>query len=256
MMTLRLSGEGHHFTRSGFCDMDAPPPPADLPAILVSYWYVKGWLRYQPRINYRSWALDSGAFSAYNSGKKIDIDQYVEFCKEKQASDSTLHEIFALDVVKDWRAGLRNVERMWGEGIPAIPTYHIGEPEHVLEHLAKNYPKIALGGVKALRGKAKREWPIACFRRIWPCRVHGFAVTGVKDILAVPWDSVDSTTWFFGPQTYGMWRAYGGRMCVLGGVKKKSYAPEVRTYLELERKCRARWRRKYSELEQLTKEAS
>ena len=76
--------------------------------------------------------MDSGAFSAWKSGAQIDVTQYIATAKELLATDPTLSEVYALDVIGDHKATLKNVETMWEAGIAPIPTFHEGEPEKVL----------------------------------------------------------------------------------------------------------------------------
>ena len=86
--------------------------PEQAPALLVSYVYLKPFLRHQQHYMYRDWALDSGAFSAHMSGDDINLDDYMAVCKDLMKSDKTLTEIFSLDVIGDWKAGLKNCQKM------------------------------------------------------------------------------------------------------------------------------------------------
>ena len=86
------------------------------PALLVSYYYLEPFLKNQSGYVYRDWVLDSGAYSAFNSGATIDLEKYIEKCLELMESDPTLTEIFALDVIGDHKASLKNTERMWDAG--------------------------------------------------------------------------------------------------------------------------------------------
>lgn len=214
--------------------------PTDLgkPALLVSYVYLRPFLANRHRYAYRDWALDSGAFSAHNSGRAIELDKYVETCRELLATDPTLVEVYSLDVIGDWKASLRNCRRMWEAGIEAIPCYHVGEPEHVLIQLAKDYPKVALGG--AVGFHSKDRWAAQCFARVWPKAVHGFGFGAERSILALPWHSVDATNWEIGPCKYGRWQSFG-RMSVRGS--RQNLRAEVEWYLRLEKKARAKWRK-------------
>src|SRR5687768_9801946 len=110
------------------------------PALLCSYWYIANFDKRREQMSFRDWVLDSGAFSAFNSGAKIELAAYTDFCAERLASDPKLSEVFALDVIGDWRAGRRNVDEMWRRGVPAIPCYHAGEPWEVLLDYAKEFP--------------------------------------------------------------------------------------------------------------------
>jgi hypothetical protein len=129
---------------------------------------------------------------------------------------------------------------MWRQGIEAIPCYHAGEPESVLTGLARDYPKIALGGVALKNHKPKLAWASQCFARVWPKKVHGFAYCTEGFVMALPWHSVDATTWELGPCAFGSWRSFG-RMSVRGG--NQNLRAEVEWYLALERRARRRWER-------------
>lgn len=224
-------------------------PPDRSPALLVSFFYLKNFLRYQTQYQYRDWALDSGAFSAHSLGKNIDLTQYIECCKELRKKDKTLTEIFALDVIGDWRASIKNTERMWSEGIPAVPCYHFGEPESALLHLKKNYPKLALGGCAKMKGQIKNEFVRQCFARVWPHKIHGFGFGSESAILGFPFHSVDSTSWEFAACGFGNWRAFG-KMSVRGS--SQNLRSEVEYYLTLEEKARTRWRAEMELIEKNT----
>lgn len=172
-------------------------PPDSRPALLVSYYYIKPFLENKHRYAYRDWVLDSGAFSAHASGGKIDLQEFIEKATELLTTDPTLTEVFALDVIGDWKATAANCDKMWAAGVPAIPCYHVGSPESELKRIARDYPKIALGGAVGFRGKD--EWAKQCFARVWPKRIHGFGFGGETSILGLPWHSVDATNWEMGP---------------------------------------------------------
>jgi len=220
-------------------------PQESRPALLVSYAYLAGFLKNQHRYAYRDWVLDSGAFSVYYSGIEISLEAYIETAKRLLAEDQTLTEVFSLDVIGDAQASLKNCERMWQAGVPAIPTFHRGSPEMDLKHIAKDYPKIALGGVALLRGAAKMKWVEQCFARVWPARIHGFGFGSEKQVLAVPWHSVDATNWEIGPCKFGQWKSYGD-MSVRGG--SQDLRSEIEWYLRLERRARAKWAKRMTEL--------
>jgi hypothetical protein len=218
------------------------------PALLVSFFYLKPYLEQYHRYEYRDWALDSGAFSAYNSGVVIDLQEYIETCQRLKAEDETLTEVFSLDVIggpgtgtshkQAARQTLKNTVAMWEAGIPAIPCYHLGEPESVLKLLAKEYPKVALGGVARKKGTIKKGFAQACFARIWPKPVHGFGYGTEELIMAFPWHSTDATNWELGPCAFGRWNSFG-KMSVRGS--RQNLRAEVEWFLKLEDKARQRW---------------
>jgi len=221
-----------------------PVPIERAPALLISYYYFDRWQERQQEYRYRNWALDSGAFSAHNSGATIELRDYIDMAKRLRDSDKDLKEIFSLDVIGDHRQSMTNTRAMWKAGIEAIPTYHIGEPESVLKHLAQNYPKIALGGVAMQRGKVKLEWARQCFARVWPCRIHGFGYGSEKAIMDLPWDSVDATNWETGPCAYGRWNSFGA-LTVRGS--SQNLRAEIEWYLRLEQRARNKFKQAYKE---------
>lgn len=213
------------------------------PSILVSYPYLRFFLKHRSRVRLRTWCLDSGAYSAWNSGKPTNLDAYIGIARDLLAIDPQLADVIALDVIGDWRAGVRNVERMWAAGVPAIPVYHISEPEDLLVGLARDYPKIAVGGTARLKGTpAKVRFAEQVFARVWPKPIHGLAVGGRDVLLAVPWHSVDASNWEASPARFGRWKAYGGATIGLRGGAQDLRA-EVAWYRELERLARFTWRR-------------
>jgi hypothetical protein len=220
-------------------------PASRAPALLVSFFYLKNWLRNRHRYIIRDWVLDSGAFTALQQNIEIDLKDYIETCKRLIDEEEQLTEIYALDVIGDWRKSLANTERMWKAGIPAIPCYHSGEPWDYLLGIAKDYPKIAIGGMVGMHGKKIITFADQCFARVWPKPIHGFGVGGRDLIQRLPWHSVDATNWELGPVGFGRWNAFG-HMSVRGS--RQNLRAEVEFYLDLETRIRARWEREMAKL--------
>ena len=234
----------------------SPKLPEDLaPSLLLSYHYYANCSYVIEKYVHRDWVLDSGAFSSMNAGVEIDLNRYIEFCKEILVGPDPPSEIFALDVIGDAEGTKKNTEIMWNAGIEAIPAYHIGEPERYLKHYAEAYPKIALGGVARLRGPKKHLWAKACFGRVWPKKVHGFGFGVERDVLGLPFHSTDSTNWELGPCGFGQWKSYSGgskastRLNVRGSAH--SLRGEIEWYLKLEERARVKWKPQMEELEAL-----
>lgn len=209
-----------------------------VPSLLISYSYRVFKERILNTGPYVDWALDSGAFTDYTQGNKTDVNEYIDFCQKEMAADKTLAEVFALDVIGDYRMGLKNVEAMWKVGIEAIPCYHVGEPDWVLKELAKTYPKIALGG--AVRYIKKTEWAQQCFSRVWPKRIHGFGFGSVS-MLHLPWDSTDSSNWTT-PQRYGYYSAFGQKIPRRKVKEKENIECEIYFDLINQRTARRKWK--------------
>jgi hypothetical protein len=213
------------------------------PALLVSYVIIDDVLKEMPNLVFRDWVLDSGAYSAFTLGKEIRLQDYIDFCKRMRGIDRPPTEVFALDVIGDWKGSLKNTEEMWRQGVEAVPCYHEGEPWHVLQTMAREYPKIALGGMVGAPGNRKLKWVKECFARVWPKRIHGFGVFNQQILHAVPFESVDSANWAY-PMIGGNWIGIGhGKWVVLRTRKTYDLRAEVRYYMKLERKLKFLWRR-------------
>lgn len=215
------------------------------PSLLVSFYHRKYFVENRDLYSIRSWVLDSGAYTAMTKNVEIDLDEFIEFSKHWLKTDPQLEEVFALDVIGDAKQSLKNCEKMWEEGIPAIPTYHLGSPESDLKYIAKNFPKIALGGVAKYRNRV--SWALECFRRVWPKPVHGLAFGSEKDCLKIPFHSVDASSWSLKTCGFGRWNTFGHLN--IKGERDLNLTVEVEGWLEVERKIRQRWESEFLKIE-------
>lgn len=143
--------------------------------------------------------LDSGAFSAFTMGVRMDLRKYCHFVNTNR--DCFAHAS-VLDAIGDADETYRNQKRMEELGVDALPCYHYGEPEHVLEYYAANYEYITIGGMVPISTPQLKIW----LDRIWSrhltnsdgsarIKVHGFGLTSVPLMVRYPWFSVDSSSW-------------------------------------------------------------
>lgn len=227
-------------TMAAFAGVDAKP------SVLFSYAYAnKGILACALSPGVHSWALDSGAFTAHQTGKQVPLEKYIAYCHARLADLRPPETIFALDVIGDWRASLKNTEEMWKAGIEAVPCFHLGEPESALMSMARDYPMLAIGGIaRAIRGDQRLRFVQQCFARVWPKKIHGFGITDAT-CDAVPFWSVDSTAWYMGP-TMGNWKSQPS--LPRPGVPIRNFIEEVRFYLRRQSALAFRHRRSLQEL--------
>lgn len=234
----------------------AADEPVDL---LVAYPLLAEFQKKRHQWNVRSWVLDSGAYSVFNSGKIIDVEDYISACRDVDAV-----EIFGLDVIGDYVGTRRNNERMWEAGIEAIPTFHLGDPWSALEAMLHR-PKIALGGIvqastrNVVHASGTQAWLGQCFARVWPKRLHGFGLVRPKFIEAYPFHSVDASSWNMAPARFGKWAGYTGHQVQLPGTarvrgNKQSvdFWIEVLEYKRRERWAAWRWREQLAEIDRDT----
>ena len=175
--------------------------------------------------------LDSGAFSAWTLGAKIDLDAYIAFIKENL---EYIEHYVALDVIPgrkgrketaaDIEASARqsfsNWEYMRRQGLDPIPVYHQGEDPSWLRRYLENgakyvglSPKTQRESVSSYRGWLDDAWSQITDDKGWPfVDTHGFGVTSFELLFRYPWTSVDSTTW--------------GIVAGMGGIMVPVYARE------------------------------
>jgi hypothetical protein len=220
-------------------------------ALLVSYYYRKTFDNMKDDIHFRDWVLDSGAFSAHNSGKTIDLQEFIDYCLAAQEADEKLTQVFGLDVIGDPEASMRNCEEMVRQGVDATPTFHMGSPWEALEEF-KKYPRIALGGMVGRPGNLKKDWLEQAFARLWPKRIHAFGVASRDVLMTYPFHSADASNWEIAPCAFGTWKTYGKNFKIKGG--DINLQPEIKRYLTLEKELEHRWRKELATLSKLPTE--
>ncbi len=149
--------------------------------------------------------IDSGAFSAWSRGVKINIDDYIRFIKE----NIDIIDFYAnLDVIGDVESTWKNQKIIEEAGLHPLPVYHMKDPIEYLYKCLDNYEYFCLGGMA--RGYTtfdRYHFLDRCFEIIcdtpnrYPkCKVHGFGISSLRMLLRYPWYSVDSTTWIMQSQ--------------------------------------------------------
>lgn len=216
------------------------------PALLVSYVYFDNFQKCRNDAGFRDYMLDSGAFSAHNSGKNIRLEDYIEFCRNLSLKDSKCKEIVCLDVIGDGVASLRNAERMTAAGLNIVPVYHFGSDIEILKHYLKRYDKIGLGAVVGRSSKAITPFLDKIFSLAWPKKFHGFGMVRKDLLLKYPFHSVDSSSWEYAPTKFGQYKYYG-KASIRGS--NQPLVGEVRYYLELEERVSHRWAKELRKLD-------
>lgn len=146
---------------------------------------------------------DSGAFSAATLGTTIRLADYAAWLKDWQGLITTAA---TLDVIGDPDATHRNTLALEDMGLRVLPVFHTGSPWDRLEKLCTQYPYVALGGMVPyvrMYGEVMR-WLVKCFRigAEHGTVFHGFGQTNSTTMAALPFYSVDSSTWSTGAR-YG-----------------------------------------------------
>lgn len=176
------------------------------PHILESYHYVgKQKFVDDMRREGAKVFLDSGAFSAFHLGVKIDITEYCDYIKRNidilRIDDGDVMAS-VLDGIGDPLLTYQNQIEMERQGAKPLPCFHFGEDERYLEWYVKNYSYITIGGMVGRPTADLITW----LDRIWSkymvdgsgkarLKVHAFGITSVAVMERYPWHSVDSSSW-------------------------------------------------------------
>ena len=172
--------------------------------ILTSFWYYEQYDfgRVPESVPL---VLDSGAFSAFTSGGKVDIDAYGRWVA---GLGDRVKFAFSLDVLGDEVTSLRNWRHLLDEcGVMTMPVIHYGtRPEKVLPaYLEAGADRLAFGGIAVSGAGAQvQAWCAYVFRWLRDnapdVQVHGLGVHMRSRLAAMPWDSTDSSAFT------GAWR--------------------------------------------------
>lgn len=145
--------------------------------------------------------IDSGAFSAFNSGAVINLDDYCKYLLKVKP------QIYAgLDDLASPDKSISNIEYMEKEyNLTPLPTFHMKEPIDFLIPMIEKYDYIALGGM--VYSENIENWALGVWKEIYKrkpkLKVHGFGLTNQKYIEQYPWYSLDSTS-FDRADRYGL----------------------------------------------------
>lgn len=183
--------------------------PSKFP-VLISYAYFREdpdicmRLVNHPRVDV---LLDSGAFTAKNTGKEIRLDEYLDFLGEYR---DRLFAYLALDVVGDPAATEANLHTMIREGFRPVPVHVLGDDGRRMDELFELSDYVALGG---LRRPGKLHCPKSYVKQkmAWAKgrRVHWLGYTPAPMLIAFRPFSCDAASWAEGFM-WGQLRAYLG----------------------------------------------
>lgn len=191
--------------------------------------------------------IDSGAFSAWNKGKEVDFDAYIEYCKTalndpraknklircvnldvipgKKGETSSLTKSVKIEDKKiiDQAAeqGYKNLLYFLSKGITPIHVFHQGEDFKWLELMVEKTDYIGISPANDVGMDQKRLWIDRTFsymeRNNIRVKTHGFAVWSPSIIVSYPWTSCDAATW-------RLLAAYGGIFYPVGGYSNPDFS--------------------------------
>lgn len=145
--------------------------------------------------------LDSGAYSSYKIGAKIDIDEYCDFIREHK---DIIDHYIVLDVIGSDIKSYENLLYMQSKGLNPLPVFHQGDDFKYLELFVNgDYDFICLSPLDySAKGSNMVNWLDRCFgdhicdeHGRAKFKVHGLGLTTPHMMARYPWYSVDSTSW-------------------------------------------------------------
>ena len=158
--------------------------------------------------------LDSGAFSAFNLGQPIDLDDYIGYLK---ANEGLIYRCVNLDKIpgdfgiREWRpekieaaaaASYANQQKMKEAGLNPMPVFHQDENFRWLEkYLEDDEDYICLSASQSAGRPEKLTWLGRCFKLLCSqgrplVRTHGLGETSTLICHEFPFTTVDSRRWF------------------------------------------------------------
>jgi len=174
--------------------------------------------------------VDSGAFSAWTKGVKINTDMYIYWLNK---NDNSIDLFGQLDVIPGDRNQIFSQKNVKKSGYESwlnylymrdrvispkklLYTFHIGEPKEYLKMAlewkdsdGQPIPYIALGGLVGKPTEVRRNFLNMCFNIIRlssnsKVKVHTFGMTERKLLEEFPITSADSTSWIMTGVTGGI----------------------------------------------------
>lgn len=170
--------------------------------VLMSFYYPSDWQTKNIH-NFKSFMLDSGAFSfVYGAKKSVDMstyfDRYKRYVKENNVPlffELDIDELVGYDKVLEYRA---NLEKYVGRR--CIPVWHTNRGKNEWLRMCDEYDYVAIGGI-ADKGRKSIEKYIPWFTKEAHKRgakVHGLGYTSLSNLPRMMFDSVDSSSWLYG----------------------------------------------------------
>ena len=187
---------------------------------LLSYALYSKWLdRYVP--TFGPILIDSGAYSAMNSGARLEVGEYREWAENWYDIADAVAGLDDID--GDWRQGLENFEAM----PKAFPTWHDTDPKELLPELISMAEErsgwIGIGLKPPREGKQNIvRWAVEQIPD--HLHVHGWALGIYAD--SIPMDSYDATTWFRVAMKFRRdmpWLNYGECLDILVKKYRRAY---------------------------------
>ncbi len=135
--------------------------------------------------------LDSGAFSAHNSGKEVTASEYHRYLRTRK---DRLWGYIQLDKIRDKDETLRNLSVAHDAGLRPIPVLTTDMAVSEASNLGRHHERLCVAGgtiwpEKAYTARLEQAW------RESGCRLHGLGYTRSTSVWRTRCSTIDSSTW-------------------------------------------------------------
>lgn len=118
--------------------------------LLIAFPYLKGKLvKLLNKENSIRLLLDSGAFTAWRTGRPIKLDDYCRFIEELPFKP---WRYFSLDVIGDPDRSFINYEKMIRRGFSPVPIFTRGDDSDMIDEYYKTSDVLGIGGLVGTTG--------------------------------------------------------------------------------------------------------
>jgi len=138
--------------------------------------------------------VDSGAFTAFTSGKKITVADYAAYLRDWHGAWDTA---VTLDVIGDHHATMRNTLKLHEMGLKVLPVYTFGTPMAELDAMVKEFDYICVGGTVPFTQQreqlSKYHKAVRLRAAANGCAVHALGVGSPPALLKIQPYTADSS---------------------------------------------------------------
>lgn len=181
--------------------------------ILESFYYTDEYIvKMIPYL--RNFMLDSGAFTFFSSGQKMNWEEYVERYADF-INKNNVKLFFELDIDKligyDEVIRLRRkLEKLTNK--QCIPVWHTFRGKENFKEMCAEYKYVSIGGIvsREITRTQYQYFPwFIKYAHQQGCKIHGLGFTNLQGLKKYHFDSVDSTAWVTGNRFGGLYHFNG-----------------------------------------------
>lgn len=168
--------------------------------LMLSYWYWKkknikeliNKIGYKPNI-----IVDSGAYTAWNQNKNVNINDYYRFLDENK---DYINEYISLDIIGNPQKTYENYLKFITDGYKPMPVYHYNSDIDLLKKYLKITDRVCLGNTVPVKNKKiVANWVNSLIQKFPQVDFHLLGSTSKIIIKNCPrLKSCDSSTYIIG----------------------------------------------------------